>query len=83
MTIEVTSSLGEKNILFVKVPNNMMHLWQPLDISVNGWVKRWMRKRFEDMYAEQIRTGLDNSLQLESIEVKVTFILMKHVMLDG
>ena len=55
----------------------MTHLWQPLDLSVNGWVKRRMRKRFGDMYAEQIRSGLDNSLQLESIEVKMTLTLMK------
>ena len=70
MTDKVTSLLGEKNILIVKVPNNMMHL-------VNGWVKRWMRQRFGNWYTEQIRTGLDNGLQLESIEVKMTLTGVK------
>ena len=40
MTQQVTSLLAEKNILFVKVINNMTHLFQPLDLSVNGWAKQ-------------------------------------------
>ena len=36
MTNEVTKLLKEKNILFVKVPNNMTHLIQPLDLSTAG-----------------------------------------------
>ena len=61
MIQEVTSLLAEKNILFVTVPNNIKHLLLPLDISVNSWVKQWMRQRFKDWYAEQIRAGLERS----------------------
>ena len=70
---EVTSLLGEKDILIVKVPNNMKHLLQPLDLSVNGLVKRWMRQRFPEL----IQTGLHNGLQLERIEVKMPRTIMK------
>ena len=59
MTNEVIKLLKEKNIFFVKVPNNMIHLLQPLDLSVNCWVQRWMRQQFFDWYAEQIRLNLD------------------------
>ena len=70
---EVTSLLGEKDILIVKVPNNMKHLLQLLDLSVNGLVKRWMRQRFPEL----IQTGLHNGLQLERIEVKMPRTIMK------
>ena len=36
-----------------------------------------MRQRFADWYPEQIRTGLDNGLQLERIKVKIIFTMMK------
>ena len=37
MPQQFTPLLGEKNILFLKVPNNMTHLFQPLHLPVNGW----------------------------------------------
>ena len=77
MTQQVTSLLVKKNILFVKVHNNMTHLFQPLDLSVNGWAKQWMRQNFADWYAEQIREGLDKCFELESIEVKMTLTVIK------
>ena len=53
MRNEVTKLLKEKNILFEKVPNNMTYLIQLLDLSVNCWVKRWMRQQFSDWYVEK------------------------------
>ena len=40
MTQEVTTLLHKNNILFVTVPNNMTHLFQPLDVTVNGHCKK-------------------------------------------
>ena len=77
MTNEVTKLLKEKNILFVKVPNNMTHLLHPLDLSVNSWVKRWIRQQFSDWYAEQIRLNLDEGKTLESIDIKMPLTVMK------
>ena len=77
MTQQVTSLLAEKNIIFVKVPNNMTHIIQPLDLSVNGWAKQSMRKKFAAWYAEKIREELDKGLELESIEVKMPLTVMK------
>ena len=42
-----------------------------------GWAKQWMRKKFADWYAEQIREGLDKGLELESIDEKMTLTVMK------
>ena len=43
-TVEVTLLLTEIKALFLKVPNNMIHLLQPLHLLVNGWLKQWMRQ---------------------------------------
>ena len=44
MTLKVTILLLESNILFVTVPNNMTHFFQPLDLTVNGHCKSFMRR---------------------------------------
>ena len=42
---EVTLHLLQGNIYFVTVPNNMTHLFQPLDLTVNGHCKTFMKNR--------------------------------------
>ena len=69
-TVEVTLLLTEIKALFLKVPNNMIHLLQPLHLLVNGWLKQWMRQWLAGWYAEQIQGGLESGVELESIEVK-------------
>ena len=46
MTSEVTTLLQENNIFFVTVPNNMTHLFQPLDLTVNGFCKSYLKRKF-------------------------------------
>ena len=48
MTEDVLNVLKENNILLVRVPANMTHLFQPLDLTVNGIFKAFMRKRFSE-----------------------------------
>ena len=40
ITDEVTSHISQNNIYFVTMPNNMTHLFQPLDLTVNGHCKK-------------------------------------------
>ena len=42
MTEDVLNVLKENNILLVRVPANMTHLFQPLDLTVNGTSKAFM-----------------------------------------
>ena len=46
MTDRILNHLEENNILFVKIPANMTHILQPLDLSTNSWAKKYMKKRF-------------------------------------
>ena len=47
VTSEVTNLL-RNNIFFVIVPNNMTHLFQPFDLTVNGYCKSFMKKKFAE-----------------------------------
>ena len=44
-TDHVAQILDSLNIKVVKVPANMTHFFLPLDLTVNGSAKRFMRKR--------------------------------------
>ena len=46
ITQEVTTFHRENNILFVTVPNNMIHFFQPLDLTVNGHCNSFMKNFF-------------------------------------
>ena len=54
ITDEATSHLTRNNIYFVKLPNNMTHLFQPLDLTVNGNCKKFMKKKFSEWYTQQV-----------------------------
>ena len=64
---------------FVKVPNNMTHLSQQLDLTVNGNCKMFIKNKFSEWY-----TQVDNALQTEvefkniNIESKLTTVKPIH-----
>ena len=45
-TARVLSKLACLNIVVVSVPANMTHFFQPLDLTVNGEAKRFMKDKF-------------------------------------
>ena len=77
MTTAVLNLLKANNILLVKVPNNMTHIFQPLDLTVNSWAKDFMREKFATWYAGKIKENLDKGEQLENIDIKTPLSVMK------
>ena len=69
MVDEVPAILQENNIHYVYVPNNMMHIFQPLDLTVNKWVKDFFKKKFNEWYAWRLREELAKGINLEDIEI--------------
>lgn len=80
ITDEVTSHLAQNNIYFVMVPNNMTHLFQPLDLTVNGHCKKFMKKKFSEWYTQQVDNALQAGVRVENIniEFKLTTIKPLH-----
>ena len=73
MTEDVLNILKDNNILLVRVPANMPHIFQPLDLTVNGKFKTFMRKKFSEWYRRQNLHGCE----LMDVKVDVKFTIMK------
>ena len=64
------------NIVVVLVPANMTNFLQPLDLTVNGYVKKFMRGKFNAWYSLQIGNQLDAGKQLQDIDVPLRLSLL-------
>ena len=62
----------------VKVPANMTHFFQLLDLTVNRFAKKFMRKKFVSWYAEEIKKQMDAGVPAESIDLKLTSLKALH-----
>ena len=71
-TDEITNYLEENNILVSYLPPITTDRLQPMDISVNKPAKEYLKKKFEDWYAEMVIQQLDGKDMddLESTEVQ-------------
>ena len=67
----------ESNIVVVLVPANMTNHLQPLDVTVNGYVKRFMCAKFNSWYSSQLRRQLDEGMALQDIDVPLRLSILK------
>ena len=77
MTGEVVSMLHTNNIWLVKVPNNMTHLLQHLDLIVSGHCKSFMKGMFAEWYREQVEEALSHGKKVEDIEITFYLTVIK------
>ena len=79
MTSEVTNFRRNNNIFFVTDPNNMTNLFQPLGLTVNGYCKSFMKKKFAEWFAQQFDKQLTLGKRVEDIEMKLHLTEMKPI----
>ena len=48
MTTSVLQKVASNNIQLVKLPTNLTHIYQPLDVTVNSAAKQFMKRKFVD-----------------------------------
>ena len=79
MTDPVLKVLSNNSILLQSVPANFTYLFKPLDIQgvPNGFVKRLMKNKFSDWYAAQITHAMDDSRELDSIDIELKLSVIK------
>ena len=77
MTAEVSKIFEESNILVTNVPPNMTKFYQPLDLTANGSAKRFMAKKFNGWYSDQITEQLESGKALEDVDVKLRLSILK------
>ena len=66
----------ESSIVITLIPANMTNFLQPLDLTVNGYVKKFMRGKFNAWYSLQIGNQLDAGKQLQDIDVPLRLSLL-------
>ena len=65
------SKLASLNIVVVSVPANTTHFFQPLDLTVNGEAKRFMKDKFTTWYSEEVQKQINPGNRDANGEVNV------------
>lgn len=68
MTTVVLDAFKEANICIVNIPVNMTKNYQPLDLTINGYAKRFFKRKFNEWFSDQLLRQLDNGVSLEDIK---------------
>lgn len=69
--------ITSNNIQFVKVPPNLTHIYQPLDVTVNCAAKQFIKRKFVDWHVGQIVTEKKKGTNVEEIDVHMKLPVMK------
>ena len=76
-TSEVLDLLNANKIQVTNVPPNMTKYYQPLDLTVNGYAKKFMSRKFSGWYTQQISLQLEKGVPIDEIDVKLRLLLIK------
>ena len=71
MTEDVVKHYQDNNILIVNVPRNMTKYYQPLDLTVNGYCKKFLKRKFIQWYSAEVTRQLADKVALEDVQVKI------------
>ncbi len=78
-TTTVSKLIEENNCAVVYVLANMTNYFQPLDLTVNGPAKQFLKTKFEEWYARQIEAQLNRGIDIYSVDVPRKLSIMKPV----
>ena len=67
------------NIEVVSVPAILTHFLQPLDMTVNREVKKFMKDQFTAWYLVKIHTQLDSGVPLDDVDVDMHLSVLKPI----
>ena len=77
MTDPVLLKLRENSIFLVRVPPNITNLFQPLNLTVNGAAKAFLKRKYTEWYSGEISKALADGIALDDIEVKLKLSVLK------
>ena len=77
MTPLVLNLYKESSIVVLLVPANMTNFLEPLDLTVNSYVKKFMHGKFNVGHSLQIGNQLDVGKQLQDIDVPLRLSLLQ------
>ena len=68
-TSVVLDCFRDNKIEIICVPANMAYLLQPLDLTVNGYAKKFTSRKFSEWYSFEIMKQLDDGKELHDINI--------------
>ena len=77
VTDPVLLKLQENSIFLVRVPPNMTNLFQPLNLTVNGAAKAFLKRKYTEGYSGETSEALADGIALDDIEIKLKFSVLK------
>ena len=77
ITEDVTSLLQKHNISLVLVRNNMTHIFQPLDLTVNKNCKNFLENLISECYWRQFENELSLGKKIEDINIQFCLTTLK------
>ena len=77
MTLAVLQTLRENYIFLVRLPPNMTNLFQPLDLTVSGAAKAFMKRRFIEWYHQEIWKELESTKELNDFDINLKLTILK------
>ena len=63
--------------MICQVPLNMTHLFQPLNLTVNGSTKALLKAKFTEWFSQKIEEVLSEGKDLEDIDIRLTISVLK------
>ena len=79
MTQRVKDKLKALLFELVPVPANMTNFFQPLDLTVNGSAKKFIKNCFTQYYSNAIKEQLDSGKELDGIDVDFRLSTIKPI----
>ena len=63
----------------VPVTNNMTHIYQPLDLTVNRSCKAFLRKESQNWFAGQVQQQIQNGCEAKQVKVDLRISILKPI----
>ena len=76
-TDKVTGIIEDNDCVSLFVPSNLTGKFQMLDLNVNGHVKSFLNRKFEEWYANQIAKQLNSGLDIYKVDISTKLSVMK------
>ena len=77
MTDPVVEAPKENKIILVKIPPNMTHIYQPLDLTVNRSAKAFFKRKFTEWYSQEIHKQLEEGKKIDQVDVVLRLSVLK------
>ena len=82
MTSDLLNLFRDNKILLTNVPANMTKLYQPLNLTVNGYAKRFMARKFNHRTSGAAEKIIDSGCTSSCIEEAINMVLISFPSID-